>query len=107
MRSPGCGARSATTGRPRSDTKRPCAAYCCGSHRVSVSLNISCLTSLSAVGDALMPPSMVPVIRPLRRKPLMEGHDKPCVRGRVANLGAMGEGSVLHINVLRTGLERG
>lgn len=59
------------------------------------------------VGDALMPRRMVPVIRQLRRKPLMEGQDERRGRGRVANLGAIWEGSVLHIHVLSAGLQRG
>ena len=54
-----------------------------------------------------MPHSVVPVIRQLRRKPLMEGQDERWVRRRVANLGAIWEGSVLHIKVLSAGLQRG
>lgn len=54
-----------------------------------------------------MPDSVVPVIRQLRRKPLMQGHDERWVRRRVANLGAIWEGSVLHIEVSSAGLQRG
>ena len=54
-----------------------------------------------------MPHSVVPMIRQLRHKPLMESQDEPWVRRRVANLGAIWEGSVLHIKVLSAGLQRG